>query len=309
MSGPVTAQDEEPVACPSGPTAPTIEVTASKESRVGSLTVHRALPRRGRRTVGSWCFADVMAPIADASTGGIGPHPHIGLQTVTWLLDGELLHLDSLGSEQLIRSGQLNLMTAGHGVAHAEEAIGRGGLHGIQLWIAQPETTRHAAPAFEHHAHLPVLEVPGGQMTVLVGAVADVESPARRDTEHVGAELRVAGTAEISLAPGFEHAVLPVVGELTVDGHHVPTTHLAHLPAGRASVTIDADVPAVALLLGGEPFPDELVMWWNYVGRSRAEISAAHAEWTARAPRFGTVRSSLDEIDVPPPPWSWRSGS
>ena len=157
---------------------------------VGSLTVQRALPRRGRRTVGSWCFADVMGP-ADAAAVGIGPHPHIGLQTVTWLLAGELLHLDSLGSEQPIRPGQLNLMTAGHGVAHAEESPGSRPLHGIQLWIAQPEATRHDEPAFEHHADLPGTELPGCEVTVLVGDLAGARSPARCDTEHVGAELRL----------------------------------------------------------------------------------------------------------------------
>ncbi len=304
MSGPVTEQDEEPLACTSEAPAPAVEVTAPKASQVGSLTVHRALPRRGRRTVGSWCFADVMAPVADASAGGIGPHPHLGLQTVTWLLDGELLHLDSLGSEQPIRAGQLNLMTAGRGVAHAEESPERGGLHGIQLWIAQPESTRHGEPAFEHHAELPVVDLSDGQLTVIVGAIGDVRSAARCDTEHVGAELRVTGTVELPLLEAFEHALLPVVGSLAIDGTPVPPTHLAHLGRGRASVTVTADQPAVALLLGGEPFPDELVMWWNYVGRTRDEIVQAHADWTARDARFGTVRSSLAAIDVPPPPWS-----
>ena len=304
MSGPVTGQDEAPIDCTSAPEARAVEVTAPKESRVGSLTVHRALPRRGRRTVGSWCFADVMAPVPDAAAGGIGPHPHIGLQTVTWLLAGELLHLDSLGSEQAIRPGQLNLMTAGEGVAHAEEAPGRGGLHGIQLWIALPESTRHGDPAFEHHRELPVLDLPAGQATVLVGALGPVESPARRDTEHVGAELRADGDLELPLAETFEHALLPVVGELVVDGTLVPPAHLAHLGVGRASVAVSARGPSVALLLGGEPFPDELVMWWNYVGRSREEVTQAHADWTARHERFGPVRSTLAEIDVPPPPWS-----
>jgi redox-sensitive bicupin YhaK (pirin superfamily) len=304
VSGPVTEQDEEPIACTSDAPARSVEVTAPKESQVGSLTVHRVLPRRGRRTVGSWCFADVMAPVADGSAGGIGPHPHIGLQTVTWLLDGELLHLDSLGSEQPIRAGQLNLMTAGRGVAHAEESRGHGRLHGIQLWIAQPESTRHGDAAFEHHADLPVVDLHDGQATVVVGTIGDVASPARRDTEHVGAELRLQGTVEVPLAADFEHALLPVIGDVVVDGTPVAPAHLAHLGAGRSSVTVGADEPAVALLLGGEPFPDELVMWWNYVGRTRDEIAAAHAAWTARDGRFGTVRSSLAEIDVPPPPWA-----
>jgi len=306
VSGPVTEQDADPIAATPEPSRSEIEVTAPKESAVGSLTVQRALPRRGRRTVGSWCFADVMGPIAEASDGGIGPHPHIGLQTVPWLLQGELVHHDSLGSEQPIRPGQLNLMTAGRGVAHAEEAPGSGPLHGIQLWVAQPEATRHGDPAFEHHAELPALELPGGQATVLVGALGGIASPARRDTEHVGVELRIDGADELPLDERFEHAVLPVSGELTVDGVAVPTAHLAYLSPERTSVRVETSGPAVALLLGGEPFPDPLVMWWNYVARTRDEVASAHTEWTARAERFGTVRSSLPAVDVGPPPWAPR---
>ena len=307
MSGPVTAEDDEPVAVASVPDAPIVEVTAPKGSMVGSLPVRRALPRRARRTVGAWCFADVMGPIADAAAGGIGPHPHIGLQTVTWLVEGELVHLDSLGSEQPIRPGQLNLMTAGDGVAHAEESPRPGGLHGIQLWIAQPEATRHGAPAFEHHADLPTVDLPGAEATVIVGCLAGAESPARRDTDHVGAELRfTGGCAVVPVAGGHEHAVLVVQGAVEVDGQPVPEGHLAHVSPGRDELAVDAGGPARALLLGGEPFPDELVMWWNYVGRTRDEVADAHADWTARHPRFGRVRSTLGEIDVDPPPWSGR---
>jgi hypothetical protein len=305
VSGPATERDEEPIAAGPGE-AIGVEVTAPKASQVGSLTVQRILPRRARRTVGSWCFADVMGPIPDRAAGGIGPHPHIGLQTVTWLLEGELLHRDSLGSEQPIRAGQLNLMTAGRGVSHAEEALGAGGLHGIQLWIAQPEATRHGDPAFEHHAELPALDLAGGRATVLVGALGGVSSAARCDTEHVGAELRVAGRVEVAVDPRFEHAVLAVSGPMAVDGTAVPEAHLAYLPPGRSSFHVHAPSRVVALLLGGLPFPDELVMWWNYVGRTRDEIRTAHADWGARDARFGTVSSSLAVIDVAPPPWSPR---
>jgi quercetin 2,3-dioxygenase len=302
VSGPVTDRDESPIAADAAP-ANGIEVTAPKASQVGAITVQRALPRRGRRTVGAWCFADVMGP-ADAADVGIGPHPHIGLQTVTWLLSGELLHLDSLGSEQPIKPGQLNLMTAGHGVVHAEESNGSQPLRGIQLWIAQPEATRHGEPAFEHHADLPRADVPGCEIAVLVGELAGVRSPARCDTEHVGAELRLRGSAEIPVAEAFEHAILAVERDVSVDGEPVPAGHLAYLAPGRASLDLAAREPAVALLLGGTPFPDELVMWWNYVARTRDEVADAHAAWTARDPRFGTVVSTLDAIDVGPPPWS-----
>jgi redox-sensitive bicupin YhaK (pirin superfamily) len=281
-----------------------VEVTSSKASQVGSLTVQRLLPRRARRTVGPWCFADVMGPVADAAAGGIGPHPHIGLQTVTWLLSGELLHFDSLGSEQTIKPGQLNLMTAGHGVAHAEESHGSQSLHGIQLWIAQPETTRHGEPAFEHHADLPRTELSGGEATLLVGELAGARSSARGDTDHVGAELRLRGSSEIPVAEAFEHAVLAVDGGLSVAGEPVPGGHLAYVAPGRASLEVTARESAVALLLGGMPFPDELVMWWNYVARTRDEVAEAHAAWTAREERFGPVASSLAPVDVGPPPWS-----
>jgi redox-sensitive bicupin YhaK (pirin superfamily) len=297
----VTDRDEPPIAVDAAPSTG-VEITAPKASKVGTITVQRVLPRRGRRTVGPWCFADVMGP-ADAAAVGIGPHPHIGLQTVTWLLAGELVHLDSLGSEQTIKPGQLNLMTAGHGVAHAEESHGSRPLHGVQLWIAQPEATRDGEPAFEHHADLPRTELPGGEVTALVGELTGARSAARCDTDHVGAELRLQGSVEIPVDDAFEHAVLPVVGELSVDGQRVPTDHLAYLAPGRSSLALDAHETAIVLLLGGRPFPDEIVMWWNYVARTRDEVADAHAAWAARDARFGRVTSSLDPVDVGPPPW------
>ena len=136
-----------------------IEISDSRTAEVGGLELRRSLPQRARRTIGAWCFADHYGPVTmtDERSMSIGPHPHIGLHTVTWLFAGEMVHTDSIGSEQLIRPGQLNLMTAGRGIAHAEEtpATYRGTTHGLQLWVAQPESTRHGDPAFEHHAELP----------------------------------------------------------------------------------------------------------------------------------------------------------
>src|SRR3954469_19600454 len=168
------------------PRDPHLELLHSREAEVGAMRVRRALPRRAHRTVGAWCFADHFGPVVVTEEHGldIGPHPHIGLQTVTWLLAGEARHRDGLGSDQVLRPGQLNLMTAGHGVAHAEEATGRyrGELHGIQLWVAQPEPTRHGPAGFEHHAALPEAAVDGARATVLVGEFAGQRSPARQDT-------------------------------------------------------------------------------------------------------------------------------
>jgi hypothetical protein len=161
MSGPVTDTDSAPLAVTDQPSAACVELSDSRDELVGRIRVRRALPRRGRRTIGAWCFADHMGPAdVDERNGlSIGAHPHIGLQTVTWLLDGQVLHRDSLGSEQVITPGQLNLMTAGHGVSHSEEGTGhRGTVEGAQLWVAQPSGTRDSAPAFEHHGELPQVE-------------------------------------------------------------------------------------------------------------------------------------------------------
>ncbi|HVF06276.1 MAG TPA: pirin family protein [Frankiaceae bacterium] len=288
------------------PEPPVVEVTEARTAVVGAVTVRRALPRRGRRTVGAWCFADHLGP-AGVDGPDIGPHPHTGLQTVTWLLEGAALHRDSLGSEQVVRPGQLNLMTAGNGVAHAEESTGDGGgrLHGVQLWVAQPEATRHGGAAFEHHAELPSVEVRGGVATVLVGSLLGAESPARHDTPLLGADLRLdGGISEWPLEAAYEHALLVLDGAVGVDGRGVEPGSLAYLGAGRTELALDAVGPARVLLLGGEPFESSVVMWWNFVGRSRDEVTEAWRSWQAADDRFGRVDSRLQRIPVGPPPWA-----
>lgn len=324
MSGPVRSDDVSPLdrspgdpAPPGGTDAPAsrpepvLEITESRSAQVGEHRVRRALPRRERRTVGAWCFVDHMGPatVTDPATMGIGPHPHTGLQTVTWLLSGELRHKDSLGSDQVIRPGQLNLMTAGDGVAHAEEANDfRGRFQGVQLWVAQPEATRHGDAAFEHHAELPRFDLDHGVASVLVGASGGVTSPARRDTDHLGVDLDLAaGSSVLGLDPGHEHALVVVEGAVWVggmsDGTVVEPGHLTYLGAGRDELALTVRERARALLIGGTPFESPIVMWWNFVARSRDEVSAAQRAWNADDGRFGTVDSVLDRIAAPTPPW------
>ena len=284
-----------------------MEVGSSRDETVGRLRVRRALPRRGRRLVGAWCFADHMGP-ADVTEGAgpdVGPHPHMGLQTVTWLTAGQVLHRDSLGSEQVIEPGQLNLMTAGNGISHAEEATGhyRGTLEGVQLWIAQPEVTRHGAPGFEHHADLPAVDLDGAVGTVLIGTFAGVRSPARHDTPLVGAELALHSGTTLPLAPKFEYALVVIEGAIGIDGTALTPGHLGYLGAGRDEVSIDVREASRALLIGGVPFDEPVMMWWNLVARDRAEIDAAYASWRDADDRFGTVRSSLPRIPVAAPFW------
>lgn len=308
MSGPVRTEDAAPTAEPvAGSGGPVVELLAGRVSQVGPMNVRRMLPQRPRRkTVGAWCFADHMGPIAVREPGvGIGPHPHMGLQTVTWLLEGEMLHLDSLGSEQLIRPGQLNLMTAGHGVAHAEEDPGRSNtLHGLQLWVAQPDATRNGAAAFEHHPVLPQVELRGVDATVMVGDFSGAVSPARRDTEHVGVDLnfRAAG-ATVPLRHDYEHALVVLEGRITVEGSVAESDLLVYLGTRRNEVRIETDDTARVLLVGGLPFPEPILMWWNFVARTTDEISEAQREWSAHDDRFGEVHSKLARIEVGRPPW------
>ena len=310
MSGPVRSDDALAVPDAGHPETATLEVTDSREAVVGSTRVRRALPRRGRRTVGAWCFADHMGPADVEPERGIdiGPHPHTGLHTVTWLLDGEVLHRDSLGSEQVIRPGQLNLMTAGYGVAHAEESTGsyRGTLEGVQLWVAQPSSTRTGAAAFEHHASLPVADLGRATATVLAGELLGNASAARTDTPLTGVDLDLhGGVAEVPLRPDWEHALVVLRGAVAVDGTGpVEPGRMVYLGLGRDELAVDAPEPARALLLGGEPFGEPVVMWWNFVGRDRDDLDAAYRAWREGGDRFGRVASGLPRIPAPAPYWA-----
>ncbi|KJE21160.1 Pirin-like protein [Frankia torreyi] len=328
MSGPVLPVDVAPVpaeppvpslplsplsGAPSGAdrdsaAGPELAVVEGRTADVGGIPVRRVLPRRVRRTIGAWCFVDHLGPMTISASNpvAVGPHPHIGLATVTWLLSGRQVHRDSLGSEQVLRSGELNLMSAGHGVTHAEESEDyRGELHGVQLWVAQPEHTRHGPPAFAHHADLPVARFGAAEATVLLGELDGNVSPARTDTPLVGADLALrAGGAVLPLRRDFEHGLVVLAGSVQVGTQVLRPGRLGYLGVGHDELPLRVGEGARALLLGGEPFADRLVMWWNFVARSRVEIDAARADWQAGADRFGTVTTTAQRIPAPEPPWT-----
>lgn len=306
MSGPVRDRDANDADSP-WVNVVNVEVREGRVARVGNLGVLRALPTKGRRTVGGWCFVDVMLP-ADAIEPDpmeIGPHPHIGLHTVTWLLEGEAVHSDSLGTEQPIRPGQLNLMTAGNGIAHAELGTVPGA-HGLQMWIAQPEQTRHGASAFEHHAELPRKDLGIGEATVLVGDLDGATSPARADTPLLGADLSLGkGEVTIEAEPSFEYGIVPLEGRLKVNEVIVEPGYLGLVSPGSETLVIEAgDGGTRAMLIGGEPLGERIQMWWNFVARSREELTAAWRDWDAGdTGRFPEFRSVLDRIEAPRPVW------
>jgi redox-sensitive bicupin YhaK (pirin superfamily) len=262
---------------------------------IRGMRVERVLPHRSLPTVGGWCFLDQFGP--QHTDMSVLPHPHSGLQTVTWPLVGEIRHRDSLGSDVLVRPGQLNLMTAGRGISHSEFSTGEASLlHALQLWLALPADAAGSAPGFEQHVALPLYERGGLRATVLVGALGDAVSPATVHTPLVGADLSLApGTAvSLPLRPDFEHALLVIEGEVEVAGTPLAAGPLLYLGTSRAELALSSAGGARAFLLGGEPFPDELVMWWNFVGRSHEEIAAARAEWE-NGDRFGHIPAHGDE--------------
>ncbi len=281
--------------------------------------VRRILPNKNRRMIGAWCFLDHYGPDDIKETGGmwVPPHPHTGLQTVTWLFEGEGLHTDSLGSRQLIRPGQLNVMTAGRGICHAEVSPETAPqlLHGVQLWTCLPDAVRDSAPPdFTHIADLPTVEGDGVRTTVFMGELAGERSEAPAFTPLVGAEITVAAGASTSvpLDPGFEYGVLTVQGSATVGGSDVPLNAMSYLGHGLAELTLeagpDAGDDAVLLLLGGTPFEDEIVMWWNFIGRSHEEIVEQRDAWNGEGiswvpERFGRVGDfDGDRLLAPPMP-------
>ena len=269
---------------------------------VRGLTVHRTLPHRDLPTVGAWCFVDHFGPTREPMK--VLPHPHTGLQTVTWPLAGDIRHRDSLGSDVVLRPGELNLMTSGDGVSHSEISVGtRTMMHGIQLWVALPDGARSGPADFEHLPQLPRTGGDHWRAIVLVGGLADAESPARTYSPMLGAELTLSaeGTATIPLASGFEHAVLAVDGPLRVDGFDLTHRQMRYLSSGRSSVDLQTRRDTTVLLIGGEPFTDPLVMWWNFIGRSHDDIVKAREEWEEAGDRFGHVDGHDGQV-IPAPP-------
>ncbi|MFC3502278.1 pirin family protein [Micromonospora krabiensis] len=257
-------------------------------------TVRRLLPQRTRRMVGAWCFVDHFGPddVAERPGMEVPPHPHTGLQTVTWLLDGEILHRDSLGNVQPIRPGQLNVMTSGHGIAHSERSPQPHPplMHGVQLWVALPDPARAGAADFAHHADLPRWRDGNLDVTLLVGEIGGERSPAVVHTPLVGAQLELGGPepVDLPLRPDFEYALLAMSGSAAVDGVTVEPGALLYLGTGRGRLGLSGAAGSRLLLLGGAPFEEPLVMWWNFVGRSHEEVVAAREDWMAGR-RFGVV--------------------
>ncbi|MEV5387873.1 pirin family protein [Streptomyces sp. NPDC052721] len=283
-----------------GPPAgtPRVDVLTPRDVPLGgprAMTVRRTLPQRARTLIGAWCFADHYGPDDVAETGGmdVAPHPHTGLQTVSWLFSGEIEHRDSLGSHALVRPGELNLMTGGYGISHSEVSTPRTTvLHGVQLWVALPEEHRATARDFRHHVPEPV-RTGGAEIRVFLGSLAGATSPVPTFTPLLGAEIVLEPHTAVTLAvdPGFEHGLLVDQGAVRLADVLLKPAELGYVHPGPGTLTLtnQSDDVARTVLLGGTPFEEEIVMWWNFIGRSHEDIVRAREDWQNSSDRFGAV--------------------
>jgi redox-sensitive bicupin YhaK (pirin superfamily) len=279
--------------------------------------VRRLLPHKERRMVGAWCFVDVFGPtdITDQAGMAVAPHPHMGLQTVSWLVQGSMLHRDSIGTTALVEPGRAAVMSAGNGVAHSENSPADHGplLHGAQLWVALPESARHGEHSFVLHDPAPTWDSPGLEARVFVGSMGATVSPAQGVTALLGVELSPASSpsspasstvsspelspgssqgrgGSVPLDPSYEHLLVPLVGVAELCGESVQTGQAIYLGTGRDHLDLQLSADARVLLLGGVPFEERIVMWWNFVARTHEEIEQARLQWNAGGdPRFGEV--------------------
>ncbi len=277
---------------------------------IGGLEVRRAVPSLQARSVGPFVFIDHIGPAVFAPGHGLDvrPHPHIGLATVTFLWSGEIGHRDSLGSDQVIRAGDVNWMTAGRGIAHSERTPGperehSHPLHGMQTWLALPKSAEETAPAFHHFAAdtLPQQRRGGAWLRVLAGRAYGEESPVRVFADTLNVALDLAADAELDLEAGHaERSLYVLEGDAQLDGVDVPARHLI-VPAPGARGRLRAKTPVRAMLMGGEPLDGPRHLWWNFVSSSRERIEQAKDDW--HAGRFGTIPGDDQEfIPLPETP-------
>ncbi len=297
-TGPAPAVLGGPV--PSGAASP-VQVLEPREVPLGgprAMSVRRTLPQRNRPLIGAWCFLDHYGPdpVGPGAGMSVPPHPHTGLQTVSWLFAGEIEHRDSAGNAALIRPGELNLMTAGSGISHSETSTAEASvLHGVQLWVALPDRSRFTQRGFEHYAPEPV-QGSGYVLSVFLGSLGGSTSPVTTYSPLVGAELQLAAGRSVyfAVAPAFEHGVLVDTGSVQVNGTRAAGNDLAYLPPGQdfLELTASEDGPARLIIIGGEPLGERIVMWWNFVGRSHEEIVDFRAHWEAE------IRAGADPAAV-----------
>lgn len=303
---------QDPASCADGAK---VEIITAREVPLGgprAMTVSRTLPQRQRSLIGAWCFVDHFGPDDVSATGGmdVAPHPHTGLQTVSWLFEGDVTHHDSGDNHAVVKPGEVNLMTAGAGICHSEVSTqSTSTLHGVQLWTVLPESARHGERRFDHHTPTPVT-FDGGESLVFLGELLGDSSPVKTFTPLVGAEIRLDPGAllEVPVDETFEHGLLVDDGDIDLEGVVVQPGELAYTGIGESVLRIrnNGTTRARMIFIGGEPFTENVVMWWNFIGRTHDEIAEFREEWENHSERFGVTRGYIghhsDGLDRLPAP-------
>lgn len=276
---------------------------APREKDLGGFSVRRLLPYAQRRMVGPFIFLDHMGPAHFAAHQGIDvrPHPHIGLATVTYLFEGEILHRDTLGSLQSITPGAVNWMTAGRGIAHserttAEDRIRIHDMHGLQSWVALPKEHEETSPEFFHHpaASLPEFKLPGVTLRVIAGTAFNHEAPVKLYSPLFYVEARMEAGSLLNMPDEYrERALYLVEGKIRI-GDTVIEPRTMPIFGMDEAILIEALEPSRLVLLGGDPFPEKRFIWWNFVSSSEERIEQAKEDW--KAGRFGKVPGDENEF-------------
>jgi hypothetical protein len=274
-------------------------VVEPKEKELGGFSVRRVLPNRQRKMVGPWIFFDHMGPARFPPGEGVNvrPHPHIGIATVTYLFEGEILHRDSLGSYQAIRPGDINLMVAGSGIVHsererAEVAREERVIHGLQLWLVLPEAQEEIAPAFYHYPSetIPSFDIDGVDVRVIMGSAYGHASPVNvfSDTLYLEADIKAGQRLQLPSSP--ERAVYVAKGALQIGGTEVPQHTMAFLHGDTTVVEAKSDTRIA--VVGGEPLGHRFIEW-NFVSSRKERVEQAKADWQSQ--RFAKVPGDEDE--------------
>ena len=302
-----------------------IDILEPRLADVGGIPIARLLPNKGKKPIGPWCFLDHAGPAEfgeDESGMQVGRHPHTNLQTFSWMLNGEVLHKDSLGNEQVITKKQVNVMTAGtglnRGISHTEQSVfpDTGGspdaahaLSMVQLWIALP-TDQEIEPGFHHYPELPTWRENSVEMILTTGSYTSVtgkryEAPTIQYSKMVGIDAYFIedGEVTLNLEPSFEYGILVTEGEIESEGKVCPQDQLLRFHdtdvGNNKSMKLIAKKGTRVMFIGGEPLNNQVLLWWNFVADNKAEIEQSIIDWNNGHERFGDVDSDMKRLPAP----------
>lgn len=311
----------------------TMTILEPRMARVGGIPIARLLPNRGHQPIGAWCFLDHAGPVEFGENDSgmqVGRHPHINLQTFSWMLNGEVLHKDSLGNEQVISKNQVNVMTAGtgltQGISHTEQSVfsdtggstdAARGLSMVQLWIALP-TDQKIERSFHHYPKLPTWREHGAEMILTTGSYTSVtgehyQAPTIQYSKMIGIDIKFLadGDVTLTLEPSFEYGVLVIEGEIESEGkicqkdqlfrfHDLDVAHNRH-------IKLLAKKGTRVMVIGGEPLNNQVLLWWNFVADNKQELEQSVIDWNQGHERFGEVDSTMKRLLAPELPKGFKS--